>query len=192
MLLYRTSTKKWDGPHKFFSIEGETVVVQLRHGRRIFRSHCLKPLIEPVISDDPDRTKRQPAHLGESSDETKKEPSRRTEEGEIERIIEEEACVVNTVDEEMTDDDSEVETNEMGSERTEDHRDNEAGHLIGNRRQRRMLQSLYRKWNKRLPRGMAELITIDLGSTPRKIKSRRTRLRSVRLRNREERSWEVL
>lgn len=29
VLVYRTTKKKWEGPYKFISIEGETVVVQL-------------------------------------------------------------------------------------------------------------------------------------------------------------------
>lgn len=48
VLVYRTTTKKWESPHKFVSIEGETAVVQFSSGRRIFRSHCVKPLIQPV------------------------------------------------------------------------------------------------------------------------------------------------
>lgn len=43
VLIFREKQKKWTGPHKFISIEGDTVVVQLPHGRKIFRSHVVKP-----------------------------------------------------------------------------------------------------------------------------------------------------
>jgi len=40
--VYRDVSKTWEGPFKFVSKEGETVCVQLPHGRRIFRSHVVK------------------------------------------------------------------------------------------------------------------------------------------------------
>ena len=46
VLVYRTTTKLWEGPFKFISIDGETVVVQLARGRRIFRRTCVKPWIK--------------------------------------------------------------------------------------------------------------------------------------------------
>ena len=49
ILIYRNKTEKWEGPFKFISIEGDTVVVQLPHGRKIFRSHVVKPYLR---SDD--------------------------------------------------------------------------------------------------------------------------------------------
>ena len=49
VLVYRTVTKKWEGPFKFISIDGETVVVQLPRGRKIFRSVCVKPYIKSKL-----------------------------------------------------------------------------------------------------------------------------------------------
>jgi len=40
--VFRDTSKTWEGPFKFISKEGETVCVQLPHGRRIFRSHVVK------------------------------------------------------------------------------------------------------------------------------------------------------
>lgn len=50
VLVYRTTTNKWDSPRKFVSIEVEPAVIQLPHSRCIFRSHCVKPLVEPTIT----------------------------------------------------------------------------------------------------------------------------------------------
>lgn len=35
----------------FISISGETAVVQLRHGRRIFRANCVNPVTESTLGD---------------------------------------------------------------------------------------------------------------------------------------------
>lgn len=43
VLVYRKTTKKWEGPFRFIYIDGETAVVQLRRGRNIFWSTCIKP-----------------------------------------------------------------------------------------------------------------------------------------------------
>lgn len=48
ILVYRTTSKKWEGPFKFISIEGETAVIQLHRGRKIFRSTCIKPYAPPM------------------------------------------------------------------------------------------------------------------------------------------------
>ena len=40
--VFRETSKKWEGPFKFVWKEGETVCVQLSHGRKIFRSHAVK------------------------------------------------------------------------------------------------------------------------------------------------------
>lgn len=49
VLVYRTKPKEWTGPHKFISVRGETAVVQLDRGRRIFRSTCVKPYTESAM-----------------------------------------------------------------------------------------------------------------------------------------------
>ena len=55
VLVYRSTTDKWEGPFRYISIEGETVVVQLPHGRRIFRSHYVRPWVNPLIGNkEPD------------------------------------------------------------------------------------------------------------------------------------------
>lgn len=45
--VYRKTTEKWDGPFPFIHIDGETVVVQLPRGRKIFRSNVVKPQNSP-------------------------------------------------------------------------------------------------------------------------------------------------
>ena len=42
--VFRETTKKWEGPYKFVNKFGETVTVQLPQGRRIFRSHVVRPV----------------------------------------------------------------------------------------------------------------------------------------------------
>ena len=49
--VYRTSTKKWGYPHRFISIDGETVVVQTSRARRLFRSTCVKPYIKSQLHE---------------------------------------------------------------------------------------------------------------------------------------------
>lgn len=41
--VYRQKSKRWEGPFKFISKEGDTVCVQFLLGRRIFRSHVVNP-----------------------------------------------------------------------------------------------------------------------------------------------------
>lgn len=43
VLVYRTSSGQWEGPFPFISLDNETVVVQLKRGRKIFRSICVRP-----------------------------------------------------------------------------------------------------------------------------------------------------
>lgn len=208
VLVYRTTNEKWDGPHKFVSIEGETAVVQLPHGRRIFRSHCVKPLIVPEMAtphehsdgqgkaqrseqknvgdDQVESTEAKPT-AGDSKDtndlttpastnsegvktrsRTRRETARN---GTAERSgasTENESSTnmaeANGADKSDGDAENRVETE--GLEAASGVNDN----LPGNRRQRRKMDSLYRKWNKKRPKGMAELGTVDLGTTPRKVK----------------------
>ena len=49
--VYREVSKSWEGPFPFINIDGETVVVQLPHGRRIFRSSVIKPANGSVLED---------------------------------------------------------------------------------------------------------------------------------------------
>lgn len=46
IFVYRTSCKSWEGPFKFTHTEGETVVVQLRSGFKLFRSSFAKPVTD--------------------------------------------------------------------------------------------------------------------------------------------------
>ncbi len=41
--VYRDRSKSWEGPFPFLNIDGETVVVQLPKGRKLFRSCVVKP-----------------------------------------------------------------------------------------------------------------------------------------------------
>lgn len=56
VLIYRTKTKSWEGPFKFISIEDETAVVQLNRGRKIFRSTCVRPLVDSDLEHDHEET----------------------------------------------------------------------------------------------------------------------------------------
>lgn len=61
VLVYRQKSKYWEGSVKFISMKGETVVVQLQRGRRIFRSNCIKPWVKSELSNttDPTPTKKE-------------------------------------------------------------------------------------------------------------------------------------
>ena len=59
VLVYRTTTKGWEGPFHFISIEGETVVVQLHQGRRIFRSTCVRPWQKSILGKHIDDLKKK-------------------------------------------------------------------------------------------------------------------------------------
>lgn len=48
--VYRDKPANWTGPFPFIQIDGSTVVVQLPHGRRIFRSTAVKAKVPPSIS----------------------------------------------------------------------------------------------------------------------------------------------
>lgn len=50
VLVYRSSTRGWEGPFKFVNIEEGTAVVQLKHGRKTFRSICVKSYVKLVGS----------------------------------------------------------------------------------------------------------------------------------------------
>lgn len=41
--VYRNGSRIWEGPFRFVAKDGDTVCVQLPHGRRIFSSHVVKP-----------------------------------------------------------------------------------------------------------------------------------------------------
>lgn len=73
VLVYRTKSKSWEGPFTFISIEGETVVVQLKFGRSIFRSSCVKPYVIPLLNDEPDKLNEEGnKHEALTSEETNK------------------------------------------------------------------------------------------------------------------------
>ena len=69
VLVYRTTTKTWEGPFKFISCENETVVVQLSKGRRIFRTTCVKPYTDPALSQDNDKNEGEEVLI--ATDDTK-------------------------------------------------------------------------------------------------------------------------
>ena len=51
VLVFRDKPKTWEGPFPFVSIDGNTVVVQLPHRRKIFRLTAVKPGPLPSSSD---------------------------------------------------------------------------------------------------------------------------------------------
>lgn len=46
VMVYRTKSKSWEGPQTFLSKEGETVVIQTKMVRKIFRSLCGKLVVK--------------------------------------------------------------------------------------------------------------------------------------------------
>lgn len=50
VLVYRKITKKWDGPFKYVSDDNETAVVQLRRGRKIVRTTCVKTWVRSQLN----------------------------------------------------------------------------------------------------------------------------------------------
>lgn len=51
VLVYRTEPKIWEEAFKFFSIDGETAVIQLPRDRRTLRSMCVKQFVNQQESD---------------------------------------------------------------------------------------------------------------------------------------------
>lgn len=49
VLVNHTGPKLWTGPYRHINLEGETAIVQLRRGRRIFRSTCVKACITSIL-----------------------------------------------------------------------------------------------------------------------------------------------
>ena len=52
VLVYRTTTKRWEGPFTYITSSGDTAVVQLTRGRRIFRTNCVKPWVKSILGKD--------------------------------------------------------------------------------------------------------------------------------------------
>lgn len=52
LLVFRTTTKKWEGPLTFISVDGKTLVFQTRNGRLIFLSTCVKPYVRSQLERD--------------------------------------------------------------------------------------------------------------------------------------------
>lgn len=58
VMVYRTTTKPWEGPFRFVNMAGDTVVVQNRIGCSIFRTTCIRPERDstfPPTTPDPTR-----------------------------------------------------------------------------------------------------------------------------------------
>lgn len=50
VLVWRTSSKDWTDPHKLINMDGETIVVQLPKGRKIFQSTSVKPWTSAALN----------------------------------------------------------------------------------------------------------------------------------------------
>ena len=48
VLVYRTKSRKWEGPFRLVSTDDGTAVVQLKNGRKIFRTSAVKPVNGPL------------------------------------------------------------------------------------------------------------------------------------------------
>lgn len=59
VLVYRTKSKQWEGPHMFISIDGETATVQTSRGRKIHRSNCVRPWTKSQLEERNGRTKEE-------------------------------------------------------------------------------------------------------------------------------------
>ncbi|PXF44444.1 hypothetical protein BWQ96_05814 [Gracilariopsis chorda] len=72
VLVYGESSKTWERPHPFVSKEGENVCVQLPHGRKIFRSHVVKPVTnirrEELLPTDSDSSEMQTTDFADDNE----------------------------------------------------------------------------------------------------------------------------
>lgn len=57
VLVYRTSSKSWEGPRKLISMKAETVIVTLPRGRRMFRYTCVKTWVTLRLAEAEDDNK---------------------------------------------------------------------------------------------------------------------------------------
>jgi hypothetical protein len=66
--VYRENTKKWEGPFRFISVDGDTVCVELPNGRKIFRSHVVRPVVRARTGseEEPPKEDEMQAMLGVS------------------------------------------------------------------------------------------------------------------------------
>ena len=79
--VYRTSTTRWEGPYPFIQIDGETCVVQLPSGRKIFRSTAVRRSV-PVAEKENSRGSE--ARDKEVLAETRTQPDKNGSEDDIE------------------------------------------------------------------------------------------------------------
>lgn len=49
VLVYRSTSKTWEGPVKIIQMDGETVLDQMGRGRKIFRSSSVKPIVRSKL-----------------------------------------------------------------------------------------------------------------------------------------------
>lgn len=49
-VIWREKSDSWEGPFPFVHIDGETVVVHLPHGRKLFRSTVVKPTNDSIMN----------------------------------------------------------------------------------------------------------------------------------------------
>lgn len=52
-MVFRTTTKRWEGPFTFVSFEKEMAIVQKTVGRWIFRTAWVRPYTESILGEDP-------------------------------------------------------------------------------------------------------------------------------------------
>lgn len=53
LYMFRQKSNKWEGPFSFIQLEGETDVVQMPAGRKIFRSHVVKAKVPSDLERKP-------------------------------------------------------------------------------------------------------------------------------------------
>lgn len=51
VLVYRTTSRTWEGKFSYIYVEGETAVVQLHQGRKIFRTTCVKLWTKSILQE---------------------------------------------------------------------------------------------------------------------------------------------
>jgi hypothetical protein len=77
VLVWRIHHKKWEGPYKLLSVQGETATLELPHGPTRFRTTSVKPYKLPTDDDEIELPDKQDESTGESIDEEpRRNPSR--------------------------------------------------------------------------------------------------------------------
>ena len=70
VLVWREHGKKWTGPYRLISINGEDCVIEMPHGPTTFCTTVVKPFRRETDRHEPDDTPTQPAEMDDQDQET--------------------------------------------------------------------------------------------------------------------------